>query len=72
MFAKLIGVVITLQACISEVLCLDLLWGTGYPEAFHDFPQSLQVNSSIVAALGNGCFFQRLSNLSIFLPLIVI
>jgi hypothetical protein len=58
----LVGVGVTLQARMGQVFGSNLGQDIGYPEFFHGFIQSLQVNAMMVAQLGHGCFIPVLPN----------
>ncbi|PNF27422.1 hypothetical protein B7P43_G16900 [Cryptotermes secundus] len=47
---------------MGQVLGSNLDKDIGYPEFFHGFIQSLQVNSMMVAQLGHGCFIPVIPN----------
>jgi hypothetical protein len=53
---KQVGLVVTLQTCVWEVLSLDIGWDSGYPEVHCGSTQSLQTNAWILPQIDHDHF----------------
>jgi hypothetical protein len=55
-----VSVAVALRTCIQEVLSSNVAQGTGYPEDFSCFPQSLPATAWMAFQLGHDRFLPNL------------